>query len=55
MNHYRPWIVIAQFPGHKPKAITRTANRSEAEDLVRFLTRRVPQGYFYVIFEPPEE
>ncbi|NJR63523.1 MAG: hypothetical protein HC769_34935, partial [Cyanobacteria bacterium CRU_2_1] len=51
MSH-RPWVIVAVFPGHKPREIGRTQNRSDAEAYVRFLQRRVPQGRFYVMFDP---
>lgn len=55
MSTDRPYAIVAVFPGHKPKIISRTHNRSDAEDIVRFLQRRVPNATFYMIFEPESE
>jgi hypothetical protein len=54
MDHLQPWQIIAVFPGHKPKPIGRTHNRADADDMVRFLQRKVPTGAFYVVFDPDE-
>jgi len=50
----RPWQVVAVFPGHKPKAIGRTHNRTDADAMVRFLRRKILTGSFYVVFDPDE-
>jgi hypothetical protein len=42
------------MPGHKPRAIGRSNNRIDADSMVRFLQRKVPNGAFYVIFDPEE-
>lgn len=55
MSTNRPYAIVAVFPGHKPKIISRTHNRSDAEDIVRFLQHRVPNATFYMIFEPESE
>ncbi|NJO43293.1 MAG: hypothetical protein HC769_24370 [Cyanobacteria bacterium CRU_2_1] len=54
-NDDRPYAIVAIFPGHKPKIIGRRRNRSDAEDMVRFLQRRIPNGTFYVMFDPMPE
>ncbi|NJO39728.1 MAG: hypothetical protein HC769_28860 [Cyanobacteria bacterium CRU_2_1] len=51
-NTYRPWAIVAAFPGHKPKIIARIQNRADADAHVRFLQQHIPQGEFYVVFEP---
>ncbi|KAM3091680.1 hypothetical protein ACKFKG_25025 [Phormidesmis sp. 146-35] len=50
---YRPWAIVAIFPGHRPREIVRTVTRSDAEAFARFLNRSVKQGNFYVVFDPP--
>lgn len=50
----RPYAIIAAMPGHKPKAIGRSNNRIDADSMVRFLQRKVPNGSFYVVFDPDE-
>jgi hypothetical protein len=50
---YRPWAIVAIFPGHKPHEIVRAVSRSDAEAFARFLNRSVKQGEFYVVFDPP--
>jgi hypothetical protein len=50
----QPYAIVAVFPARKPKAIGRTRNRSDAEDMARFLGRKIPKGAFYVIFDPEE-
>ncbi|WP_416671058.1 hypothetical protein [Egbenema bharatensis] len=54
MTRLQPWQIIAVFPGLKPKPIGRTHNRADADDMVRFLQRKVPTGAFYVVFDPTE-
>lgn len=49
---YRPYLVVAAFPKEMPRTIARTYNKSDAEDHVRFLQRRMPRGEFYVVFDP---
>lgn len=49
-----PYAIVAAFPGYKPKAIGRTYNRADADEMVRFLQRRIPNATFYVMFEPEE-
>jgi hypothetical protein len=51
----RPWVVIAVFPGHRPKAIARTCYKTDADAYVRFLQRYMSQGSFYVVFDPPDQ
>jgi len=53
-DSYRPYIIVAAFPGHLPRAIARFYNQSDADDQVRFLQRQVGQGAFYVVFDPPQ-
>ena len=50
----RPYAIIAAMPEHKPKAIGRSNIRIDADSMVRFLQRKVPNGTFYVIFDPEE-
>jgi hypothetical protein len=50
----RPYAIIAAMPGHKPRAIGRSNNRIDADSMARFLQRKVPNGAFYVIFDPEE-
>jgi hypothetical protein len=47
----RPWIVMAIFPGHKPREVGRTCHRADADAYVRFLQRHLREGEFYVVFE----
>lgn len=54
-DHHRPWTIVATFPGHKPKEIGRVRNRADADAHVRFLQRHVPQGAFYVVFDPEDD
>lgn len=51
--NYRPYLVVAVMPGHKPKIIGRTSNRMDGDRMVRFLQRKVTMGAFYLVFEPP--
>lgn len=53
-NAHRPWVVVVIMPQQKPRPIGRYANRSDAEATLRFLQRKVPNGAFYVIFDPAE-
>ena len=53
-DSYRPYIIVAAFPGQLPRAIGRMYNQSDADDHVRFLQRQVAQGSFYVVFDPPQ-
>ncbi|HAZ46934.1 MAG TPA: hypothetical protein DDW76_34375 [Cyanobacteria bacterium UBA11369] len=50
----QPYAIVAVFPGRKPKGVGRTRNRSDAEDMARFLGIKIPKGAFYVIFDPEE-
>jgi hypothetical protein len=50
----QPYAIVAVFPARKPKAIGRTRDRSDAEDMARFLGLKIPKGAFYVIFDPEE-
>lgn len=52
INNSRFYLVIVSTPGHKPTAIGRLANRVDADAMVRFLQRKVPNKTFYVVFEP---
>ncbi|GET39485.1 hypothetical protein [Microseira wollei] len=54
LKNSQPYAIVAVFPERKPKAVGRTRNRSDAEDIARFLSRKVPKGAFYVIFDPEE-
>jgi hypothetical protein len=38
MSH-RAWVIFAVFLGHKPQAVARVYNKSDAEAHVRFLRR----------------
>lgn len=49
------YAIIAAMPNHKPREIGRTRNRADADDMVRFLQRRVKGGRFYVVFDPDGE
>lgn len=49
-----PFAIIAAMPGHKPKAIGRSNSRIDADGTIHFLQRKVPNGSFYVIFDPEE-
>ena len=53
-DSYRPYAIVAAFPGQLPRAICRLCNQSDADDQVRFLQRMVGQGSFYVVFDPPQ-
>ncbi len=46
----QPWLIVAAFPTHHPRTIGRTRNRSDAEAMVRFLQRKIPNGSFSVVF-----
>jgi hypothetical protein len=48
---YRPWVIMAIFPGYPPREVGRTRHRADAEAYVRFLQRYMTQGSFYVMFE----
>lgn len=50
----RPWAIVAFIPEHKPKAIARLCNRTDAEDHCRFLQQRIPKTHFSVIYDPDE-
>lgn len=53
---HRPYLVVADFPGELPRVISRTYNKIDADDHVRFLKRKMAQGNFYVAFDPePQE
>ncbi|MCU0569430.1 MAG: hypothetical protein MUF49_22990 [Oculatellaceae cyanobacterium Prado106] len=47
----RPWMIIATFPGHPPKAIARTSYKADADAHIRFLQRYMNQGDFSVVLE----
>lgn len=51
-NTHRSDLVVADFPGKLPRAIGRTYNKTDADDQVRFLKRRMANGSFYVVFDP---
>lgn len=53
-NLYRPWVIVATFPTHKPQEIARTSHRSDADAHARFLRRYVKQGEFHVMFDSDE-
>ncbi|MBD2090282.1 hypothetical protein H6F67_10500 [Microcoleus sp. FACHB-1515] len=53
-DSYRPYIIVASFPGQLPRAICRLYNQIDADDQVRFLQRQVGQGSFFVVFDPPQ-
>jgi hypothetical protein len=44
----RPWIIIATFPGHQPKAIARTSYKADAEAHIRFLQRYMSKGTYVI-------
>lgn len=50
-SNYRPWAIMAAFPGKKPHEIGRTCHRADADAYVRFLQRHISQAAFYVVFE----
>lgn len=49
---HRSYLIVADFPGELPRAIGRTYNKTDADDHVRFLKRRMTNGSFYVVFDP---
>lgn len=53
-NERPSYAIIAAMPNHKPREIGRTCNRADADDMVRFLQRRVKDGKFYVVFDPAD-
>lgn len=53
-RRYRPYAIIAAYPGKKPQAIARTCHRADADAYCRFLQRHIPNVAFYVIFDPDE-
>lgn len=53
-NPQRPWALVAVMPQHQPRTIGRFANRSDAEAMMRFLQRKVPNGYYSVMFDPDD-
>lgn len=49
---HRPYLIVAAFPKAVPRIIACTYDKTDAEDHVRFLQRRIPGGKFYVVFDP---
>lgn len=49
---YRPFLIVADFPGQLPRAIARTYNQEDAEDQIRFLKRQITNGAFYIVYDP---
>lgn len=49
---YRPYLIVADFPGQLPRAISRTYNKEDADDHIRFLKRQVANGSFYIVYDP---
>ncbi|MFM7427909.1 MAG: hypothetical protein ACKO7W_23405 [Elainella sp.] len=49
---YRPFLIVADFPGQLPRAIARTYNQEDAEDQIRFLKRQITTGAFYIVYDP---
>lgn len=49
---YRPFLIVADFPGQLPRAIARTYNQEDAEDQIRFLKRQIANGAFYIVYDP---
>ncbi|MBW4467384.1 MAG: hypothetical protein KME07_18315 [Pegethrix bostrychoides GSE-TBD4-15B] len=49
---YRPFLIVADFPGQLPRAIARTYNQEDAEDQIRFLKRQIVNGAFYIVYDP---
>jgi hypothetical protein len=47
----RPWIIIASFPNHAPKAIARTSYKTDAEAHIRFLQRYMTNGTFTIVYD----
>jgi hypothetical protein len=48
------YAIAAIFPGCQPKTISRTPNRSDAEEMVRFLQQKIPNGTFHIILQREE-
>lgn len=49
---HRPYLIVADFPGQMPRAISRTCHKEDADDQIRFLKRQVANGSFYVVYDP---
>lgn len=49
---YRPFLIVADFPGQLPRAIARTCNQEDADDQIRFLKRQITHGSFYIVYDP---
>ena len=47
-----PYLVVAAFPDKVPQVIGRTFNQADAQTHIRFLTRRLKHGQFFLVYDP---